>query len=491
MVVRNLKTIRPTIWIPPRYTANHRLTVERSDGTIDDLTDTVSEIAIEDSVTDGIGIFSFNFWNPNEEYTGVYTGMEIVRYYSNYSKTARTLRFRGRIEKPSAKDNQIFVTGRSESLFVMDEQVTYSGDTVDIGLIIHTLFTNYGNDRFDLSEIDTVTGTTLSVNWIDRNFMDCVADVCNASGYDCYVNCNLIVKFFVQGSITNTAEGIVHDHNLYEVSDFAPDLQFVKNKIRVMGATIDGVQVIYTANDTDSQATYGVRRHIETDSSITDFDVAKDLGDHLLALHKDPPITGTVKGALLASIQPGEMIRLSSPLEGLAVGDYRVIHYKHEITDEEFATTVTINKEPRKLSHVLKDRIQRENRTEDTTSNSYDLDYAMTELFNSHTGLNTNTEIVEGRLKLIAAGSGTWISNTLNTPDSRDVNTFSVRALGDDMAGIAVEMSFDGGITYNATVLNDLETTTTSQGSDIRFKITLDSVTQSVDSVGIQYNTKA
>lgn len=416
--------------------------------------------------------------------------MEIVRYYSNYSKTARTLRFRGRIEKPSSKDILLHITGRSESLYVMDEQVTYSADAVDIGQIIYDIFNSYGASRYDLTDINTSTGITLSVNWIDRNFMDCVADVCNSNGYDCYINCKLIVKFFLQGSITNTSDGIVHGHNLYEVSDFAPDLQFVKNKIRVMGATIDGVQIIYTANDTASQSSYGVRRKIVTDSSITEFDVAKDLGDYMLAQYKDPPITGTIKGTLLASIQPGEMMRLSAPLDGLSVGDYRVIHYRHEISEEEFATTVTINKEPRKISHVLKDRIQRENRTEDTTANSYDLDYSMTELFSSNTGLNSNTEISEGKLRMISAGTGTWISNTMETPSSNDVDTFSIVANGDDIAGLTVEISFDEGITYQSVVLKDLETSSTSQGSGIKFKITLNSVTQSVDSIGIQYNTK-
>ena len=37
--VRSLKTITPKVWIPPIYTANFKVTVERSDGTIDDITD--------------------------------------------------------------------------------------------------------------------------------------------------------------------------------------------------------------------------------------------------------------------------------------------------------------------------------------------------------------------------------------------------------------------------------------------------------------------
>ena len=37
--VRSFKTIKPQVWIPPIYSANYKVTIERSDGTIDDITD--------------------------------------------------------------------------------------------------------------------------------------------------------------------------------------------------------------------------------------------------------------------------------------------------------------------------------------------------------------------------------------------------------------------------------------------------------------------
>ncbi len=123
MPVRNLVDLTPTYWVPPIYTANWKITVTRADGTVDDITDIITKFKVEDGVTEGIGIFEFTIPNPNETYTNVWTGMEVFRYYKDYAAAATTLRFRGRVEKPSNKNNELTVTGRSETLFVIDQNV--------------------------------------------------------------------------------------------------------------------------------------------------------------------------------------------------------------------------------------------------------------------------------------------------------------------------------------------------------------------------------
>lgn len=88
--VRSLRGIRPFIWIPPFYTANWKFTVERSDGTVDDISDNISNLEIEDGVTESIGKFQFDIWDPNETYSKAWTGNEIVKYYSSYLSTPTT-----------------------------------------------------------------------------------------------------------------------------------------------------------------------------------------------------------------------------------------------------------------------------------------------------------------------------------------------------------------------------------------------------------------
>ena len=490
MVVRSLKSHQPIIWIPPIYTANFRVTVERSDGTIDDITDILLSLKIEDGVTEGIGNFEFEIPNPNETYTSVWTGMEIFRYYSDYAASATTLRFRGRIEKPSNENNNVRCTGRSETLFVQGQNVSKNYETQDVGYIIKDLFDSYGESRFDTSSINTSIGITLTLPFTDYPFWSAVEDVCTAAGYDCYVSAGLVVKFFEQGSQLNTDEGLVDSYNLIEVGDFAPDLTFVKNKIRVIGGVVDGVQVTYTANDTTSQTDRGVRRKTINDDGILTIAAAKEAGDFLLSSEKDEPTVGEVKGLLLATIQPGENIYISSPFENVAPTNYRTIIYKHEIGEQGLYTTVTLNKQPRKISNVLKDRIQREHTTSRVAGNPDDLDFADIELFNSSIGALSNTSIGSGVLYLTAGQTnGTWISTVYNTADSNNVNKVRITLVGDNLPGVTIEVSVNNGVSYD-TVTRDNLFTITDIGTSIKLKLTLDGATTQVDSINIQYSTK-
>ncbi len=462
------------------------MTVERGDGTIDDVTDILQTLKIDDGVTERIGNFEFEIPNPNQTYSSVWTGMEIFRYYSDYAETATTLRFRGRVEKPSNRNNNVLVTGRSEALFVQGQNVHKVYVAEDVGVIIKDLFDTYGQGRYDTSGIDIATGIKVTMTFLDLPFWDSIEPVCIAAGYDCYVSANLTVEFFKSGSRINTEEGIVHDYNLIEVGDFAPDLQFVKNQIRVIGGSIDGVQVMYTANDSESQLKYGIRREKINDDGITTYAAAKELAEFIKLERKSPPIIGDVKGLLLASIQPGEKIRLSSPLENLPPDTYKIISYTHEIGEDGLFTVVRINKESKRISHVLKERIQREHRQAEASGNVDDLDYSEIELFNSDVGSKTNTEIIDGVLKLLdGQSSGTWISPSYGPGDSRIFASVRIDLIGDNFPGTTIEVSYDGGVGYQ--VINRGTVLTLGSGESIIIKLTLTTGSQ-VDSLLVQYS---
>jgi len=494
MGVTNLRSIKPAIWIPPIYTANFKVTIERTDGTIDDITDIIEELIIEDGVTEGIGIFEFKIPNPNETYTTVWTGMEIFRFYCDYaSGTPTTLRFRGRIERPSNQNNRLKCSGRSESLFVIEKDVTKSYDSTDAGEILYDLFDAYGDDRYDLSEINTSTGLNLTLAWTDNPFWSCVEEICIALGYDCYISAGLIVKFFEQGNIINSQEGIVHDYNKLEVSDFAPDLQFVKNKIRVYGANVDGAQIIYTANDLNSQGEYGIRVDKVDDSNILTVQQAKEFGEYTLANStKNPPTIGEVISIMLATIQPGEKIWVSSPMENIPPDLYRIVSYKHEIDDEGLKTTITINKQPQKLAHVLRDRVQIDNKQSDTSNNPHDMDFSWVDVFNEDSGTHSNTEIASGVLKLIPAiAGGSWESPSINVADERILNQIVAKVVTEDAPNVEIYISGDNGVTYQLVTPDELTTVDISTGSYFKVKLRMLSQSARIDTVEIKYTTKS
>lgn len=488
MAVGNLTVLQPRIWIPPIFTPSYKVEVVRSDGTIDDITDIVA-LKVEDGVTEGIGIFEFVVPNGNEAFTGVWTGMEIFKYYKDYAATATTLRFRGRIEKVSYQDNMVKCTGRTDSLFVMDQVVTRSFTNADTSDILQDLFDTYGESRFTTTALQNPSGETLTVNWFEKPFWEAVEELCEAAGFDCYIDKDLDVHYFPEGSEDNTEDAMVHDSNLFEVGDFADDIQFVKNEIRVYGAKIDGIQIIYTAKDTASQSTHGIRKEVIRDDNIINETQAQELADFILAEKKDPPQVGEVRGFLLATIQPGERLLISSPFDNLPPQYYKTIKYVDSISADGLFTTVTVNKEPRRVSNIFKDRIETESKRQDTSDNPNDLSFSNSFLFDTDEGSHTNTEIAESQLRLQSGqSSGDWESPQKST--STLITTVELVVVGDNLSGASFEISADGGINYQSVSPNTKTTTAiTNQGVNLKTRVTFSDSTAAIDSLSVLYET--
>lgn len=488
MAVRNIRTIRPRVWIPPVYTTNWRMTIERSDGSVDDITDIVTRAEIVDGVTEGIGSFHIEFPNPNETYTGVYTGMEIFRYYSEYSSgTPSTLTFRGRVEKPSYKNSTVILDGRSEARFVVDKDVTKEYIGVDASTIVLDLFSTYGESRFTTTNVAASTSVLITVSWKEKAFNKCMEDLCVATGYDWYIDHSLDVHFFESGTRQNPDDAIVHENNLLDVGDFADDVTFVRNEVRVYGANFEGVQVLYTARDTTSQGTYGVQVLKINDDNITTYEQAVTLGDALLADSINPPKIGEVKGFILATIQPGESIRLSAPYDNLPFNYYVMRSYRHEFdVDVGFSTTITINREPRKFHRAYKERVEAENRQQDTSSNPEGLDYSYTFLFDTDEGTHDDTIITNGVLTLqTGATSGSWVSGIRTT--STNVNRVYVHATGQTLNGVTIEVSANSGVSYQTIPLKTLTNITTATGTGLVVRVTISDTSTQIDGLSILY----
>ena len=155
---------------------------------------------------------------------------------------------------------------------------------------------------------------------------------------------------------------------MVEIGDFADDLTQVRNRVIVYGAEQKGIQIIYTSEDADSQAKYGIKEEIINDSNVTTLTQAQNLADFRLSILKNPPVIGEIKGILLATIQPGEKIYLSSPNDNIDPGTYEIISYKHQIGNN-FHTTVKVSKEPRKISHIIKQLFEAQHSKEQTYAN--------------------------------------------------------------------------------------------------------------------------
>jgi len=494
MPVRNLMRIKPKIWIPPIFTTIYKLEVVRSDGTIDDVTDIIWFAMIQDGTNEAIGNFEILIPNPNETFTGVWQENDFINYFKDYATSATTKRFRGRIDKISYRNNNIQLTGRREDKFMQDITVTKQFVDQELGSIIVELFTTYGEGRFTTTNVDLSTGITLTTNWHQVPFMDAIREIIDATqgsgAYNYHVDALLDVHFALAGSVKNTTDAIIHEHNLIEVSDFATDAQFIKNRIIVYGARVNGNQILFTAEDTSIQGK-GVKEEIVNDDNVTTLAQAKELAQRILDDKKRDPQIGDVKGFLLATIQPGETIRLSSPennIPPLSAG-YQQITYKDiiDIRGGELSTTITVNREPKKIAHVFKDRIVTEAKRKDASINPNEMRFSFPFDFTSDSGTHNNTEIVDGVLKLQSGKtSGNWTSPQESSIGV--INEGQLLSLGQSLTGAAFEVSADGGVNFQTESPSTTDSFTfANTGVNLRIKVSITDTNTQIDSLNVLY----
>ena len=486
MAVRNIKNIRPHVWVLPRSTAEWKITVERSDGSIDDITQTIIFFSLEDGVTDNFGQFEFKIDNSDEAYTSAWTGGEIVRYYSDYATTATTIRFKGEIEKPSKRSNNIVVKGRSRALRFANITVTKSFSNTETSAILASIINSYGQGVFTTTNISAST-TSLTVNWVQKPFFDCVNELATAAGFDFYIDASDDWHYFSSGSITNTTDAFVHDSNINEVGEFTPDLSQQRNRVIVYGAEQEGTQIIYTKEDTAGIAAGdAIKEHIITDDSITSRTSAKDRAEFEYAKLQELPIIGEVKGELLATIQPGEKLRVSDPPNGIAPAAYRMVSYKHSIdTEGLIETSVKLNKQYKATSQVLKSIIQANNQQQSVSLNPEEMRFAQNYLFDDDSGSHTNTEITSGNLRP-TAGTGTWTSNTTSLDEGQSLSEVYIVASG-NLTGVTFSVSGDG-ITFESVSRKTKTNLVNVQGANLKVRVTFANANGYVASLGVLYN---
>ena len=485
MAVLNLKKIPIWVWIPPAALPCYRVTITRRDGTIDDITDIILDGSYKDGVTETIGSFTILIANGNNNYTGVWIGNEILKVYIDYGTSATTLRFRGRIEKISYPNNNVKIIGRSESLKLTTITVTKSYTNQETSTILTNLVSSYASD-FTVSNVN-VSSTNLTISWNQKPFWECVKELCSAAGFEAYVDANLDFHYFATGSVKNTTECVVHDYNILDITEFAKDYSQVKNRIILYGSTDVGT-LICTKEDSNSFSEINRwQEEIVNDTNITTYQEASDRADFELSTKKDPMITGDITSICLPTIAPGEQVRISAPESNLAPNYYNILSFTQKFKEGDVPQTLlTVEKEPRTISHVIKDRIVKESQKTDIT-NPYEMRYSYNLPFDddSYTLSHANTQVSEGFLKLISGQTtGTFISIDRTTAST--VTQAQIKVIGETLPGTNYWLSTNSGMTWESVSKDELFTFS-STGSKIAIKVELNDSATQIDSIAILY----
>lgn len=481
MPVKSIKRAPSRLWIPPTYDALFKINIVTSSETID-ITDDIITGGYTDGITETIGNFTFTIDNMDQTYTDKFNLNDEIKIYSDYAKSATTLRFTGIIEKVNFSDEDIILSGQSVASKLTGINVTYN--TTDYThSILSTILTNYTD--ITQTNIDTAeeTDTITIINWYQKPFWECVIELCTIAGYDAYIDCNLDFHYFVEESRENTTEAVVHDSNLIQVNDFTPDLTNVKNKIIVYGAEIGDVPILWTSEDSDSIASYGVKEQIINDTNIITIEQAQYRVEYELSNKKNPPIMGEVSCDLLATILPGERIQISDPVSTLNPDYYNIQKFTHRMGDDE-QTILTIQKEQSSISKILKKRIVFESESM-ASNNSNEMLYSWIYTFDTNVGICFDAEIVNGILKTDGGACGTWIS-PIKSLDS-NITSVELRVSGDGLSGTTYFISSDAGTTYQSIPSLKTLKTLSPPGQNLRIKIIINSATTQIKSVGLMY----
>jgi len=485
MVIRKS---RGYIWIPPANHPIYKIKITRHDGTVDDITDYLTEGDVTLGATEVIGDFSITFDNSNEDYTDVYSGGEIVEIFMDYNDGTTRI-FKGIVDKVGYNKTEegfmtVTLSGRHYAEKLLAITVTQQYTNTEASEILKDLFDKYTSE-FTYNNVNT-TSVSLTVNWYQKPFWDCVVELCNAVNFDAYIDDDLDCHFFESGSIENTTEAIVHDDNLLSVDGFGKDNTEVANRVIVYGQNIEDLPLIAFAEDETAQNALFIKEKIITDNNITTMTQAQERAEKELERLKESINRGDVTAYPgLPLLNPGEKIMISDPIDGLT-GYYKVISFNHSFSETGLTTKVTIEREKITAGKLFKERISTEQNIADI-SNPFEMRYSWNFTFDDDSQIETHddTETREGFLVVVqnkAKGIATTISKT--TPIN--VTQVQLKVKGNNIIGTTYLISADNGLNWT-TIIPDAKETIGSPGNSLKLKIKLNNSSTEIDSIAILY----
>src|SRR3990167_4447289 len=397
---------RGKIWLPRTRRYNYKVLIDSLDVTDDVITgEFISGIVGVETIC------NVSLTDPNGTYADLYSGGEEVEFRCDLADASATY-WKGTLERPTKKFGETFTLELVGSHFqsnLLDITVTkeYTGNkTCDAILkeLVDTFLSGY--------TYVNVTASTISptIRWNNKPLYDCIIDLCDLAGFDCYVDNSKDFHFFLRESIENTREGVVWNDTLLSISELGADNIDLRNRIIVYGEDEKGLPIIYRTDDAASQTKYGVKEKIVKDSSIKTYARAVEFGDTILADEKEKTQRGQFNCLLLTDINPGDMIWAVEQTQGINQ-TFRMIKFITRIPD--LTTSVVVSKE-KTIPLLFKERKLAELAGENVTNphsmtNSYNFTFDDSSQIDS--SLSTSVEVSSGNLSTSGVStSGTMVS---------------------------------------------------------------------------------
>jgi len=494
MAVRN---IRPGIGstrpipihspIPPSFSPIYKIELVDSDEVAYNVTDLIETGEYSDGVTDNIGSFRFKILDPNQTYSNVINNFDNIKIYLDYGTTATTLRFKGIVEKKSREEIYFNISGRSIGMTITGKNIIYSAtDKIRSDVIKEMLELNF--PEIDVSNIET-DSTEVTVNYSEVSFQSIIEELCGKH-HDFYIDANLKAYYFTKGSIQNSTEAVVQDYNHVSTAEYGEDSEDTITKVRVYGKKIGDIALFATSSSSTTHTNGVIKEKKISDNSILTTEQATERANFEYSSRISIPSIGEVTSMLLPSLAPGEKLFMGVPVDKIDPGYYVINSFTHSFPDLE--TKLTIQQRRLDIPKLIKSNI---NSTEGVAEkdNPYDLDFSRIITFEVNSGVHSNTEINEGRLKVKTGQStGQWISDNYSL--SSDVEKIAFKMTGENLVrqyGATTSnlwFSFDGGTTW--TILRYGADYEVPSGTDLKIRIDLNNSDAQVEAIAFMYKLK-
>lgn len=473
------------VWVKRNQTTAYRLEIGGTDYTTEALIG--GSIELSRTLCPEVGTLKFVLDNATAEFSTALLGGETVEFYLDFSD-ASTLVFSGKLEKVEQVQGDSGYVVKCEAAHhaadLLDLTVTesYDGSTT-VTAIIQALVDSYFSG-YTYSSVGSFSETPV-ISWQNRPFWSCIADLADLVGADCYVDESKDFHFFTRGSVNNDSEAAVYDDTLLSIEGLGTDTIDVRNKVIVYGKDADGDDIIYTATDSSSQSSYGVKETIIRDESVTSYGQAVERGDAELALLKDTVKKGKVNSWILPSLAPGEMFYVISPLQEIHERK-RAVTVTHRFPDE--VTLVEVEK-VRSIPRLFKDQFEKSMAQEDV-SNINRLSYSLNLPFDDYSGVDSNAStsniaVSGGYAYLSSDTTGTLVSEERTT--SSDVSLVELRVSGEAYGDAVFEVSSVVPEVWEEVTPKSLHSMS-SQGKHLKVRVSFNSASTRLDSVVVLYS---
>lgn len=469
-----------TIPIPPDRTTKWSITI---DG------DTIPKHSIRGKFSWGVVgeelDFDAQLDNNGEDYTDKYSiGSEVI-FLMDFDDGS-TKQFLGQIDSIKAVINDsgfvYDIIGSHTSIKMVDITITESYTNTNGSDVLKDLIDSYLTG-YTYTNVQSIT-TSINKDWVNKSMIDAVTELAILCDCDIYVDNNKDFHMFTKNSIVNEDNSIVYKDALLELRGLGTDGADVKNKIIVYGDS-DGLPVINTKQGSNSQTKYGVKDKVITDNTITDESVAEDVASAELSVNEEPSSKGSAETLFLDSLRPGDNVLVLSPPHKVH-SNFRVSKFSFMVPDERM--DIIFSKE-RSIPQVFKDRINKDE-SQESLQNPFKMEYSYNFPFDNYDNTDeessNNITISDGKIKLTAGATGTWISKRKTTLST--VTKFHLKVKGEVLGDVVYYVNCDG--TDNWQLINlevEVDIDEDKQGTSLGLKAILNSASTEIDAMAGLY----